>query len=162
MKPHVFAAALLLVTGFAAGTARQQDSNLTMTPINVVERATSDTVTDTGAQGDSVGDILTFANAVYDEKNEKQVGTDNGYCFRTVVGEAWECNWTVILADGQITGEGPFYDKKDSMLAITGGTGSYANAGGQMTLHARNAEGSEYDFGYQLFGNLMTAPAQAS
>jgi len=35
----------------------------------VVERATSDTVTDLGAEGDSVGDILTCANDIYDQSN---------------------------------------------------------------------------------------------
>ena len=34
-----------------------------------VERATTDAVTDLGAQGDSVGDLLTFANEIYDEHN---------------------------------------------------------------------------------------------
>jgi hypothetical protein len=32
--------------------------------INVIEHATTDAVTDTGAKGDSAGDILTFANEV--------------------------------------------------------------------------------------------------
>ena len=118
--------------------------------ITVVERATSDMVTDTGAKDDSVGDILTFANELYDEANAAKVGSDNGYCFRTAVGKAWECAWTNSLADGQITVEGPFLDGKDSVLAVTGGTGKYMNARGEMQLHARNAEGSEYDFKFNL------------
>jgi hypothetical protein len=116
----------------------------------LVERATTDVVTDTGAAGDSVGDILTFANDIYDEKNENKVGTDNGWCIRTVVGQAWECFWTLTLEKGQITVEGPFYDGKDSVLAVTGGTGDYARVRGEMKLHARNAEGTEYDFVYSL------------
>jgi allene oxide cyclase len=56
----------------------------------VVERATSDTVTDTGAKGDSVGDVLTFANEIYDEADTVKVGSDNGSCIRTVAGKAWE------------------------------------------------------------------------
>ena len=118
--------------------------------ITVVERATTDAVTDTGTNGDSAGDLLTFANAVYDAANTKQTGTDQGVCFRTEVGKAWECLWTTTLADGQITVEGPFLDKGDSMLAITGGTGKYANARGQMKLHARDDKGSEYDFVFEL------------
>ena len=64
----------------------------------------------------------------------------------------WECFWTVFLADGQITVEGPYYDNgNDSTLAITGGTGAYSNAQGQMLLHATgNPVGSEYDFIYHL------------
>ena len=51
---------------------------------------------------------------------------------------------------GQITVEGPFLDAGDSVLAVTGGTGKYAGARGDMNLHARNPEGSEYDFVYNL------------
>jgi allene oxide cyclase len=116
----------------------------------LVEHATSDTVTDTGAQGDSVGDILTFANDVFDKDNASKVGSDNGWCARTVVGKAWECIWTVTLAEGQITVEGPFYDTADSVLAVTGGTGEYAEASGSLALHARNEKGTEYDFVYKL------------
>lgn len=116
----------------------------------LVERATSDAVVDNAPTGDSAGDLLTFANEIYDADNAKVVGSDNGMCVRTAVGAAWECIWTVTLEDGQITVEGPFYDTKDSVLAITGGTGEYANARGQMALHARNDKGTEYDFVYTL------------
>ncbi len=118
--------------------------------ISVVEHADTDAVTDTGAKGDSAGDVLTFANPVFDKANKAQVGTDQGYCVRTVVGKAWECNWTMSLKDGQITVEGPFLDTGDSVLAITGGTGKYTGARGQMKLHARDAKGTAYDFAYEL------------
>jgi hypothetical protein len=118
--------------------------------ITVVERANTDAVTDLGAKGDSAGDLLTFANPVFDKQNKNQVGTDQGYCVRTVAGKAWECAWSMSLKDGAITVAGPFLDAGDSVLAITGGTGRYAAARGQMKLHARNAKGTEYDFVYEL------------
>jgi allene oxide cyclase len=120
------------------------------TVIRVVEHATSDAVTDTGASGDSAGDLLTFANKIYDAANRNEIGSDQGFCIRTEVGKSWECYWTLTLAGGQITVEGPFLDKGDSVLAVTGGTGKYAGARGQMKLHARDEKGSEYDFIYQL------------
>ena len=46
--------------------------------------------------------------------------------------------------------EGPFYDDRDSVLAITGGTGRYATARGEMRLHARDAQGSAYDFTFRV------------
>ena len=119
--------------------------------LHLVERATTDVVTDTGATGDSVGDILTFANQLYDAANENPIGTDNGYCLRTVVASSWECNWTITLEEGQITVEGPFYDAADSILAVTGGTGDYKNVRGAMQLKARNPEGTEFDFIYELY-----------
>jgi allene oxide cyclase len=118
--------------------------------LKVVERATSDAVTDTGATGDSAGDLLTFANPIYDQKNEKELGSNTGWCIRTVPGKSWECFWTLYLKDGQITVQGPFLDAGDSVLAITGGTGRYAGATGEMALHARNPQGTEYDFVYKL------------
>lgn len=120
------------------------------TKLDLVERATTDAVTDTGATGDSVGDLLTFANEIYDAKDKTKVGTDQGWCIRVVAGKSWECFWTLILEKGQITTEGPFYDKGDSVMAVTGGTGAYANARGQMKLHARDDKGSAYDFKYEL------------
>lgn len=80
--------------------------------------------------------MLTFANPVFDSANKEQVGTDNGSCFRTAAGKAWECIWTVSLDEGQITVEGSFYDGKDSTLAITGGSDEFEEASGQMVLHA--------------------------
>lgn len=118
--------------------------------IKMVEHATTDAVTDTGAAGDSAGDILTFANEVFDADDKNKIGTDQGVCFRTVVGKAWECFWTVSLDKGQITVEGPFLDKGDSVLAITGGTGEYADAEGEMALSAIGTDGKAYNFVYKL------------
>ena len=147
-------ARLLSVAGLAAllglalpAGARADDDHEKFT---LVERAASDTVTDTGAKGDSVGDLLTFANELYDQANAKKVGSDNGWCIRTVAGKAWECGFTAMLEGGQITVEGPFYDGGDSVLAVTGGTGKYKKARGEMKLHARDAQGSAYDFAYDL------------
>jgi hypothetical protein len=47
--------------------------------IHVVERATTDLVVDTGPTGDSSGDLLTFANDLYDGRTSK-VGRDQGSC----------------------------------------------------------------------------------
>jgi allene oxide cyclase len=62
------------------------------------------------------------------------VGQSQGSCVRAVVGASSECSWTTILPDGQITVQGPFEDDGESVLAITGGTGAYAGASGEMGL----------------------------
>ncbi|GAC1330246.1 MAG: hypothetical protein NVS9B2_16280 [Steroidobacteraceae bacterium] len=118
--------------------------------IKVVERPVGETTVDLGAKGDSVGDMLVFANGVFDSGNKTQVGTDQGYCVRTIVGKSWECFWTLTLKAGQITIEGPFMDEGDSLFTVTGGTGKYAGAKGSMKLHARDAKSSSYDFTYDL------------
>ena len=140
----------LLVAGATVLLAAMPTRAAEMEHLNLVERATSDTVIDNGAKGDSAGDLLTFANDIYDEADANKVGSDNGWCIRVVAGKSWECFWTLTLADGQITVEGPFLDAGDSVLAVTGGTGKYAGVRGEMALHARDAKGSAYDFKYTL------------
>jgi hypothetical protein len=119
-------------------------------PMHLVEHATSDATAHIGKDADNRGDVLTFSNDVYDAANKMKVGTDQGYCIRVVVGQSFECIWTLMLPSGQITVEGPFLDASDSTLAVTGGSGKYATARGEMKLHARDAKGSEYDFLYSL------------
>ena len=150
MKRMRFLLTGLLITIVILALAAFRPSKLSTTTLAVVEHADTDAVADTGETGDTVGDVLTFANKVFDDKNEKEIGSDNGYCLRTAVGEAWECNWTLTLSSGSVVVEGPFYDTKDSVLAITGGTGDYADARGSMKLHARNDKGTEYDFVYEF------------
>ena len=118
--------------------------------IKVVERPAGETTVDLGAKGDSIGDLLVFANGVFDSANKTQIGSDQGYCVRTIVGKSWECNWTLTLKAGQITVEGPFMDEGDSLFVVTGGTGKYAGAKGSMKLHPRDAKSSSYDFTYDL------------
>jgi len=118
--------------------------------VKVVERPVGETTVDLPPKGDSVGDLLVFANGVFDAANKIQVGSDQGYCVRTLVGKSWECNWTLLLKGGQITCEGPFMDEGDSTFAITGGTGKYAGARGSMKLHPRDAKSTSYDFTYDL------------
>ena len=116
--------------------------------IRVVEHALTDATTDTGAAGDSAGDILTFANPVFNRADARQVGSDQGYCIRVDVGTSYECTWTNFLKGGQIVVQGPFYDAKPSELAITGGTGKYATARGSMRLEAIEGGKGEEEFSF--------------
>ena len=119
--------------------------------IVVVERPVGETTLHTGGgKGDSIGDLLVFANKVYDPANKTLVGSDQGHCVRTVVGKSWECFWTTILKEGQITVEGPFSDTGDSLFAVTGGTGKYAGAKGSMKLHPLDASNAALKFTYDL------------
>jgi allene oxide cyclase len=155
MKRVLAVSVLVLAVAVAAGVALAAGSGHGPKPkkqgkhgaIHVIEHATTDAITNRGegAGADRVGDVLTFHNDVFDESNSTKVGTDQGYCVRLIVGQSWECVWTTLLARGQITVEGPFYDTKDSVLAITGGTDAYARIRGSMELNAR-AGGTEFDF----------------
>ena len=119
--------------------------------IALIEHPTNETtVHTTKADTDAVGDVLSFANPVFDAANKQQVASDQGFCIRTIVGKSWECMWTLSLKEGMITVEGPFHDTGDSLFVITGGTGKYAGAKGQMKLHPRAGKPEAYDFIYEL------------
>src|SRR6266516_2336162 len=72
------------------------------TTLHVIEHANTDTLEHIGPTGvsDSIGDVLGFANPVFDATNTKKVGTDNGMCIRTDPAKAFECVWTVTLDTG--------------------------------------------------------------
>lgn len=138
--------ALMLVAGVGVTQLQQARAQETFT---VIEHATTDTVADLGDEGDSIGDTLTFANDLYDDQDANVVGSSSGTCWRTKPGKSWECTWTNSLEDGSIVVQGPFNDSGDSTLAITGGTGKYNGASGEMTLHARDG-GTEYEFTFTI------------
>ena len=104
-KILIAAAALLIATPAFAGS------------LYVIEHAATDATASVGKAKDNRGDILTFANPVFDSANKRQVGADNGFCIRTVAGAAYECIWTLKLADGQITAEGPFLRGNDAAMS---------------------------------------------
>ena len=126
-------------SGSAAGTIT----------VHVVEHALTDAVSN-GTTADALGNVLTFANPVYDAADTKKVGSDNGFCVRSVKGKTWECMWTTFLPDGQITVEGPFSDTGSTKLAITGGTGAYASNRGWMALGYHDKKGTKFDFVFHL------------
>jgi allene oxide cyclase len=135
-------AALLAVAALPAAAAAA-------TTIHVVERATTDAVTN-GSKEDRAGNVLTWHNKVYDAQNKHQVGRDAGYCVRIVVGKSWECAWTTYLAAGSISVQGPFSDTGSTVLAVTGGTGAYAGVDGTMNLQYHNKKGTAFDFVFHL------------
>jgi dirigent-like protein len=120
-----------------------------VTRVVVVEHATTDTVVDLTANGDSTGDLLTFHNELFDEGNAEVVGSNQGDCIRIEVGVSWECRWVNFLEGGSVTVEGPFFDAGPSALAITGGTGAYRAARGSMRL-VPNEDGTEFTFIFRV------------
>ena len=126
------------------------------TKIDLVERAETDAFSlKGGTAAENVGDVLTFTNPIYDAANSRKVGVDQGYCVRLIPGKTLECHWTLVLAKGQIMVDGPVGDgdnPPDTTLAVTGGTGTYRGARGDMLIHARDAKATAYDFHYRLIG----------
>ena len=133
-----------------AKTAHHKTARASGTTVHVIEHAKTDFEAPGAGGKDVKGNILTFNNPVFDTANKKQVGRDEGFCTRLQVKLGiWECLWTTFLKGGQITVQGPYYDKRNSVLSITGGTGAYEGARGEMNLNSRNG-GKEYDFIFKL------------
>jgi hypothetical protein len=147
------AATAALTTGAILATASSAEpsrGHSTGATVHVVEHAITDTEIPTGGGKDVKGNILTFNNPVFDAADKKQVGHDEGFCTRIAPAQGiWECLWTTFLKGGQITVQGPYYDTRNSVLSITGGTGAYRSARGEMVLKSRKG-GTEYDFIFDL------------
>jgi len=144
LSTRAFAVSIGCLAAFSALPA------LAAQQIKLVERPVGETTVDLAKKGDTRGDLLVFANEVFDAANKVRVGSDQGYCVRINPGKSWECFWTLILKTGLITVEGPFMDDGDSLFVVTGGTGEYLGAKGSMTLHPRDAKATSYDFTYDL------------
>jgi len=133
----------------AAGAGAAADDGRTM---HLIEHEVSIVPVEMGPPGLSMGDVEAFGNPVFNADNTHQVGRDQGFCLianMNVGGGiiADECSATLMLDGGSLTFEGPFYsDVRDVTWAITGGTGAYRSARGDMTLHARNSAYTEFDF----------------
>ena len=136
--------ALAILVGLSAPAMAQEK-------ITVIEQATNNSFVDNNEEGDSVGDLLIFENSIYDAGYKNVIGYDSGSCIRIAVGEAWECTWTTSFEDGEIMVQGSFYDEGDSVLAITGGTGAYIGAVGELWVHPRKDDGTEYDFEFEMY-----------
>jgi allene oxide cyclase len=145
-------AAALTAGAIVAGTSSAETTRAHAVgrTIHVIEHAITDTEIPTGGGKDVKGNILTFNNPVYNVANTKQVGHDEGFCTRIAPAQGiWECLWTTFLSAGQITVQGPYYDTRNSVLSITGGTSAYRDSRGQMQLLSRDG-GKEYDFIFHL------------
>jgi allene oxide cyclase len=132
-----------VASSWAAGTSAAPT-------VHVIEHATTDKVINTGAHGDTSGDLLTFHNVVFNAANTAKVGRDQGECIRiSPAAGSWECRWITFVKGGGITVEGPFNDNYNTTLAVTGGTGIYRNARGIMKIVARPGA-PEFDFKFFL------------
>ena len=136
--------------GRSSSAAKHIAARQAASTVHVIEHAVTDTEIPSGGGKDVTGNLLTWHNKVYSPATGKQVGTDQGSCVRISPADgSWECAWTTFVRGGQITVEGPYYDTKNSVLAITGGTGAFRDARGQMNLNSRDG-GKEYDFIFHL------------
>ena len=140
----ILAFALLLssFTLTSASADRDDDKNhgdLRLTAISTDHNADIDV----GDEGESLGDYFVFSDDLF--MKGRMVGTLEGQCTVTRIDEEarafhQQCLVTAVLPKGQITVQGAVVFEEDSgedrfTLAVTGGTGRYSGAGGE--VHVR-------------------------
>jgi allene oxide cyclase len=108
--------------------------------LHIVERPLTDAIFHVSSKADAVGDIMAFANPVYDSANAHRIGTAQGSCVRVLVGESWECAFTIVIANDRITLQGSYNDAGDSVFVVTGGSGRYLGAKGAMKVRLRDSK----------------------
>ena len=150
-SPHRRAAgAVLIVAALAfAGTAQAGSSAKDHGPrtIHLTEENPQlhPTFVDTGEPGPTVGDIVVARDGVLAADGSK-AGTFNQVCTLVEVASnpftsAYECSGSIALANGTITVQGPFVPSlAEQSAAITGGTGAYQKARGQVVVRAEADE----------------------
>jgi allene oxide cyclase len=89
------------------------------------------TEVDLTGEGETAGDLLVVDSPLYNRNRTRQVGHTPLSCVVVRVGSNPRCNGELVLEGfGQITLQGVFGEDEDRM-AITGGTGVFAEANGQ-------------------------------
>ena len=121
---------LLLTASVLATAACAQKNPQTLLTIADARVHTAQYI-DTGATGDSVGDILVFDQPLLDDQNNK-IGNNSGTCIRTQLGHSFQCQWTLTFESGSIQVAGREFDQGSSDISIVGGTGKFSGITGEM------------------------------
>jgi hypothetical protein len=131
----LLAAATLALAGGAAAQAKHGTIHLTEATTNP-----KPVVVDTGQPGTSVGDVVVVRDQLLPD------GTFNQVCTLVNVKGGpftsdYECTGSIALPGGTITMQGPFTPTTPvQSAAITGGTGAYAKARGEIVVNAEADE----------------------
>jgi len=139
------AVALITATGIAGAAHATSADGRGGQVIHFNTKQVHQQLIDNGEPGFGVDDVVVFSNDLYQEG--AKIGEDGGTC--TVVRVAddgattMHCIGTNALPDGQIAVQGLAAPGEPFELAITGGTGRYSGARGQVV--GRNTSETEMD-----------------
>ena len=132
-------ASVTLASASASSSATQTSDKKSTQVIHLVARTVQEANLDLGEPGDSLGDQFIFSEDLF--RGGKKVGHDGGVCtlvrLVSMVSATAQCVVTASLPKGQITVQGlPTFTEGPAsfLLAITGGTGAYKTAHGQVKV----------------------------
>ncbi|KAE8666087.1 Allene oxide cyclase 2 [Hibiscus syriacus] len=89
----------------------------------------------------SLGDLVPFTNKLYSGDLQKRIGITAGLCvliqhFPEKKGDRYEAIYSFYFGDyGHLSVQGPYLTYEDTFLAVTGGSGIFEGAYGQVKLH---------------------------
>jgi hypothetical protein len=120
------------------------------TTIKVTEKQVTFALDDVAPKGFSVGDTVTLSNSLTDTSDGSAAGYDTVQCVvERVLNPVREsgllqCFATVRLARGTLTVQGNLWQNNtSSTLAVTGGTGAYEGAKGNVALPPQTNAGNQ-------------------
>ena len=123
-------AAVLAAGGFTALAANGSDGNGGGGHVlQVVEQGEAQNVFPPPSGG-PVGTRFVFSSGIYDT-NGNRIGRDGADCVQTNPDGTFLCSIAVTLPQGELTVQG-LANGPDNVFAITGGTGAYRNARGDV------------------------------
>lgn len=144
-KVGAVVACLLAIAGatFASAGARDADDAGSTQTLRVVAKEVDSAFLDLGDADFSVGDQFAFANDLF--SGGDKLGEDGGLCVVTRLtargASTWKCVGSNVLPGGQITVQGLVTYGPDEeikadpyLFAITGGTGQYQEAHGEVRI----------------------------
>jgi hypothetical protein len=101
--------------------------------INVVLRFTdANARLDLGERGSTTGDTVTFSGPMLDSR-DRRIGFGQGHCVMTLPTRPLaQCFVTFFFPRGQISTQGPNYFNRAFNEGITGGTGEFRSARGEV------------------------------
>jgi allene oxide cyclase len=122
--------AVAVVAGVAWGTGSENRGSGRVTlHLLITEPLLTDV--DLTGEGETAGDMLVVDSPLYNRSRTREVGHTPLSCVVVEVGANPRCNGELVLEGfGQIALQGVFGEDEDRM-AITGGTGAFAEAQGQ-------------------------------
>jgi hypothetical protein len=136
-KVFVFLAALLVTTLSFASFASAHTDNVKVLHLTAV--TVGDSVVDVAPTGDepSLGDSNVFSENLF--RDGKKVGFSGGQCTFVRLQNpppAVQCVVTARIGGDQLTVQGLAFDQPRNVFAITGGTGRWRDAGGQVVIRS--------------------------
>lgn len=158
------AATAATAVGFGVLALGQQSAVGAVADDDLIGRPAQERNVDVGRSGPSVGDRYVFSENLFDDDNDR-VGRLAGSCDITLVKRKangdpkdamMQCLATFRLSDGQITVQGiNWWSDETLVLPVTGGSGAYDEASGEVTIQFVNEKKTEYDFSLNGNGGVI-------